>query len=86
MGNSVCASHELSKVVQNLVEMSDLSSSLLVFTTACRYCQKLKSHELNRFVFKKNPYCLALFSGNLLPGYPCFFFPKLCSTNSKQLT
>ena len=93
LGNLVCPSHELSKVEQNLVEVWDLSSGLLVFTTACHYCRKLNSHELNRFVFKKKkllsyPFLVDLkfVSGNLLPGYPCFFFPKLCSTNSKQLT
>lgn len=60
-GSAVYASQELSKFEQNLVEIWDQSSGLLVFATARHYCRNLNLHELNRFVFKNKPYSLTLF-------------------------
>ena len=83
LGNLVCPSHELSKVEQNLVEMWDLSSGLLVFTTACRYCRKLNSHELNRFALIKNHTVLPFSSwlkicrGQFASWLSLFLLPKI---------
>ena len=85
LGNSVCASHELSEIKQDLVEIWDHKSR---FVGVYDGLPPLSQELVDRFVFTKLPQCLTVFLLTLtLPRAICSLVilnsSSLCSTKLK---